>query len=73
MCINYLDRFLPVEISDLIYKKLHNSLMAEICETINHKIVFTCLLDYDLQPYRISFLICEGQNYYQMLGDNLWY
>lgn len=73
MVINYLDRHLPMELSDMIYKKLHNSLMADICQTINHKIVFTCLLDYDLQPYRISFLICEGQNYYQMLGDDLWY
>ena len=73
MTINYLDRFLPVEISDLIYKKLHQSLMADICETINHKIVWTCLLDDNFEPYRISFLICEGSNYYEMLGDNLWY
>ena len=73
MTINYLDRFLPVEISDLIYKKLHQSLMADISNTINHKIVWTCLLDDNFEPYRISFLICEGSNYYEMLGDNLWY
>ena len=72
MTINYLDRFLPVEISDLIYKKLHQSLMADICETINHKIVWTCLLDDNFEPCRISFLICESQNYYQMLGQDIW-
>ena len=70
MVLNLLDRHLPMELSDMIYKKLHQSLMVDICETINHKIVWTCLLDYDFQPYRISFLICEGQNYYYLLGND---
>ena len=73
MCINYLDRHLPIELSDMVYKKLHQSLMADISNTINHKIVWTCLLDDNFEPYRISFLICEGSNYYQMLGDDIWH
>ena len=73
MVINYLDRHLPMELSDMIYKKLHNSLMSDICNTINNKIVWTCLLDDNFEPFRISFLICESSNYYEMLGDDLWH
>lgn len=67
MVLNYLDRHLPMELSDLIYKKLHNSIMFDICEVINHKIVYTSLLDDNFQPYKISFLVCEKQSYYKDL------
>jgi hypothetical protein len=64
MVLNYLDKYLPMELADLIYKKLHNSLMRDICDTINYKIVYTCLLNDNFEPYKISFLICENQNFY---------
>lgn len=64
MTIEYLDRLLPIEITDMIYKKLHRVCMREISEIIRYKIVFV------LVDGRLSFLVCEGQkyeNYYSVL------
>tara|TARA_R110000822_G_scaffold104407_7_gene231360 strand:+ start:382 stop:642 length:261 start_codon:yes stop_codon:yes gene_type:complete len=80
--IYLLDRFLPMELTDKIYRELHKSLMRDICEIINHKIVFTmywgsdCSSDsepntkpFNIETGKISFLICENQNYYKCLED----
>ncbi len=72
MVVNYLDRHLPVEITDMIYKMFHQSCMRDICNTINHKIVFVCVLDEETkEPKKMSFLICEKQNYNYLLGDEI--
>lgn len=52
---------LPMELGDIIYNMLHKSLMRDICTIINHKIVFVLVKE------RMSFLICETQNYYTAL------
>ena len=57
MTIEYLDNHLPIEISDIVYKYLHRSIMREVCEIITHKIVFILVDD------RLSFLVCEGQKW----------
>ena len=62
MLFNYLDCFLPEEITDLIYRELHRQMMREIAEIIRYKIVFV------LVEGRLSFLVCEGQNYYSVLS-----
>lgn len=64
MTIEYLDNHLPIEITDIVYKHLHRSVMREVCEILTHKIVFI------LVDGRLSFLVCEGQkweNYYSVL------
>ena len=61
MVLNILDERLPMELSDMIYHILHRSLMRDICVIINHKIVFV------LVGEKLSFLICEYQNYYTVL------
>jgi len=65
MIIALLDRYLPVELTDKIFKILHEMYMRDLRKIINHKIVFTL---YDNN--RISFLVCEQQNYYQVLDNN---
>ena len=57
MIINILDEYFPLELANLIYKKFHRSCMRDIAIILRHKIVFV------LVGERISFLICEGQNY----------
>ena len=61
MIMNFLDDRLPVELTDIIYNRLHRSIMKEVCCIINHKIVFVMVHE------RMSFLICETQNYYRDL------
>tara|TARA_R110000787_G_scaffold45646_5_gene111368 strand:- start:1291 stop:1485 length:195 start_codon:yes stop_codon:yes gene_type:complete len=61
MVIKELDYFLPMELSDLIYTYLHRSLMRDVRTIIEKKIVFI------LVDGRLSFLVCEGQNYYSEL------
>ena len=64
MTIELLDSLLPIEITDMIYKKLHREMMREIAEILRYKIVFV------LVDERLSFLVCEGQkyeNYYSAL------
>ena len=56
-----LDSRLPMELSDKIYRMFHESVMRDICIIINFKIVFV------LVGTRLSFLICEGMNYYSLL------
>ena len=65
MSIHLLDRHLPVELSDMIYKLLHQSVMRDICEIVRHKIVFVIVGN------RMSFLICEHQNYYFLLDNEV--
>ena len=52
---------LPIELGDIIYRELHRSIMKDICIIIQHKIVFV------LVKKRMSFLVCEGMNYYSAL------
>ena len=61
MIIKMLDDRLPLELTDLIYHQIHRSLMRDICIIIQHKIVFV------LVKKRMSFLVCENQNYYSAL------
>ena len=61
MIIKFLDERLPVELSDIVYREFHRSVMGEISIIIKYKIVFI------LVEERISFLVCEHQNYYSAL------
>jgi capsular polysaccharide biosynthesis protein len=61
MTLCYLDYHLPTELSDMIYYELHKSLMREVSIILKHKIVFI------LVGGKLSFLICENQNYYAAL------
>ena len=61
MILSILDERLPMELSDKIYHILHRSTMKDICIIINFKIVFV------LVGKRMSFLICEHQNYFSVL------
>jgi len=61
MIIKFLDDRLPNELTDKIYRELHRSVMNEICIIIKYKIVFVMVGD------RMSFLVCEYQNYYTVL------
>ena len=70
MCIDILDRYLPIELVDKIYKELHRSLMRDIIETINHKLVFIIVSTNGEDEY-LSFLVAENQNYYSVLDDEI--
>jgi len=59
--ISFLDNLLPPELVEIIACKLHNDYMNDICKIINHKIVFI------LANEKLSFLVCEQQNYYSAL------
>lgn len=63
--LHLLDRHLPMELSDMIYKMLHQSIMRDICTIIKHKIVFVMVGD------RMSFLICESEGYYYLLDNEI--
>lgn len=63
--IDILDEYLPNEITDIIYKKFHRCCMREITIILSHKIVFV------LVEERISFLICENQNYFSPLLNEI--
>jgi len=68
--ISFLDNLLPLELIEIIAKKLHESYMNDIVKIINHKIVFI------LTDEKLSFLVCESQNFYsalevaEMFGDD---
>jgi len=61
MIINVLNDRLPIELGDIIYRELHRSIQRDINIIIQHKIVFV------LVKKRMSFLVCENQNYYSAL------
>ncbi len=62
MIIKFLDDRLPNELTDMVYRAFHRSVMDDICIIINYKIVFVMVGD------RLSFLVCEYQNYYSALN-----
>lgn len=59
--ISFLDNLLPLELIEIIARKLHNDYLNDICKIINHKIVFI------IADEKLSFLVCENQNYYSAL------
>ena len=59
--ISFLDRLLPIELIEIISRKLHASYIKDICETINHKMVFI------IADQKLSWIACETQNYYSAL------
>lgn len=59
--IGILDEYLPIEITDKIYKEFHRSCMRDIAVILRYKIVF--MLVREAGRFRLSFLICEGQSY----------
>ena len=61
MIIKFLDERLPIELTDMVYREFHRSVMVEISIIIKHKIVFI------LVEERMSFLVCENMNYYSAL------
>ena len=63
--LHLLDRHLPTELSDMIYRMVHESIMRDVCEIVRHKIVFVMVGD------KMSFLICEHQNYYYLLNNQI--
>ena len=67
--IQYLDKILPVELSDKIYQELHRIIMKDICEIIDFKIVFIVVSEDE--ESRMSWLVCEQQNYYYLLDDKI--
>lgn len=75
MVIHLLDRYLPIELTDKIYKQVHQSCMRDICEIINYKIVFTLYWmnendNFNYDKAKMSFLVCENQNYYMCLDTD---
>jgi len=62
--ISFLDSYLPPELVFIIAKQLHASYIQDICKIINHKIVFI------LADQKLSWLVCENQNYYSVLEDD---
>ncbi len=72
MVLNLLDKFLPMELSDKIYKELHQSIMRDICETIIYKMVFIMIYDTQQGQSKMSWISCENQrNYYKLLNDEI--
>ena len=61
MIINILDERLPIELTDKIYREIHRAYQREINIIIMHKIVFI------LVEKKLSFLVCETQNFYSAL------
>ena len=61
MTIAYLDYHLPEELTDKIYREIHKQIMREISIILKYKTVFIMVGD------RMSFLVCETQNYYSVL------
>ena len=68
--INYLDKYLPIELTDKIWRIVHELYMKEIIEIIKYKIVYTLYWDNrdkNINNSKISFLVSEKQNYYKCL------
>jgi hypothetical protein len=59
-----LDRFLPTEIVDKIYRINHNIYMREICIILQHKIVWIYS-----KKEGYMWWVAEKQNYYQCLDE----
>jgi len=59
--ISFLDNLLPLELIEIISRKLHESYMNDILKIINFKTVFI------LTDEKLSFLVCETQNFYSAL------
>jgi len=71
MVLHLLDKFLPIELTDKIYKELHQSIMRDICETIIYKMVFIMVYDSEDGESKMSWISCENQNYYKLLNDEI--
>ena len=71
MVLHLLDKFLPIELTDKIYKELHQSIMRDICETINFKTVFIMVYDSEDGKSKMSWISCESQNYYTLLNNEI--
>jgi len=71
MVLHLLDKFLPIELTDKIYKILHQSIMRDICETINFKTVFIMVYDSEDGKSKMSWISCEQQNYYTLLNNEI--
>jgi len=71
MVLNLLDKFLPIELTDKIYKELHQSIMRDICEIINFKMVFIMVYDSEDGESKMSWILSENQNYYKLLNDEI--
>jgi len=65
MIISILDRYLPIELTDKIMRIVRHMIMQDIIEILRYKIVFTIY-----EETRLSFLVCERQNYYSPLDDD---
>jgi hypothetical protein len=63
--ITYLDRHLPPELSDMIYRIHHRNIMNQITEILTHKTVF--YIYHTEGGERLGWLVCETQNYYHVL------
>ena len=59
--ICFLERHLPLELVEIISRNLHALYIKDICEIINHKIVFI------IADKKLSWLVCSTQNYYSVL------
>ena len=71
MVLNLLDKFLPIELTDKIYKILHQSIMKDVCEIINFKMVFIMVYDSEDGESKMSWILSENQNYYKLLNDEI--
>tara|TARA_A100000171_G_C2080206_1_gene119302 strand:+ start:215 stop:421 length:207 start_codon:yes stop_codon:yes gene_type:complete len=67
MVILILDKYLPKELSDKIYKIHHKNIINKINEIILFKTVFIFVKDLEGNE-KLSFLVCENQNYYKCLS-----
>jgi len=71
MVLNLLDKLLPIELSDKIYTQLHQSIMKDVCEIINFKMVFIMVYDSEDGESKMSWILSENQNYYKLLNDEI--
>lgn len=68
--ITILDKKLPIELSDKIYKIYHKNIMDEITDILTHKTIFALVREKD--DFKLSFLICENQRYSSNIIDLLY-
>tara|TARA_R110000822_G_scaffold37678_5_gene105335 strand:- start:1777 stop:1983 length:207 start_codon:yes stop_codon:yes gene_type:complete len=59
--ISFLEHILPLELVEIVALHLHRQYMKDVIEIINYKIVFI------MTSERMSFLVCERQNYYKAI------
>ena len=60
-----LAHFLPPELVDIVYRALHARIMADIGETLKHRIVWVRVSSDTGE--RASWWVCERQNYFGAL------